>query len=613
VYEYFRQNSYGKFIIDAYVLDWTDSAKSESKCAGTSQGISDEFLECVIPALDKLEQLNLDRDDPFDWFDHDKNGDGYIDNLIILHNGYPAETGAQGAIRSHARVANSNVWSSNFAGTRVGYYAVASAYRGQKGDRIARFNVMMHEYIHTFGAIDLYDVDFGGNGIGGYDIMGYPVGQGNSFIHPGTVGPYTKQFLGWLDPIEITQDGTYPANPSLTSGQVYKISMGYPDGEYLLIENRQPLEWDAKFWDGGGLVIWSIDESKDLNDSTQTRVAILQADGRRDMEKKVNLGDGDDLWKSGGSKSELSDSGNPNTKSRRNDQSTGLRIYDFSASQTEMEFTIGNLAPTPPVPTPAPVPAPITAITPAPQTKTPAPDATPAPQSIAPAGATPQPQTTAPQATAFPAPATQTTVSPATSKPQAPDPDPTGKPTQTTSTASPVVQSACLYVINTDRCPPFMIDQELKEGCDCYNFCGGGQAAGDCCAYGESCGSISCPGGDFIAGCEPNQQPPGPVAPTAPPITELECQVTAMTDRCPRLMTTITPRPEECDCYNFCNNGEITCCKFNEACAVACRGEVVAGCVEQPSTPAPTPAPVPKQVDVPTGGFPTFFWPDGFT
>ena len=53
------------------------------------------------------------------------------------------------------------------SGIRVGYYAVASAYRGRQGENIARLNFIVHEFIHTAGMIDLYDLAFEGNGCGG--------------------------------------------------------------------------------------------------------------------------------------------------------------------------------------------------------------------------------------------------------------------------------------------------------------------------------------------------------------------------------------------------------------------------------------------------------------
>jgi hypothetical protein len=57
--------------------------------------------------------------------------------------------------------------------------------------------------------------------------------------------------------------GHYPGLPdqlklSTTSNTVYKIKAGYPEGEYLLIENRQPTEYNMMM-EGGGLAIYHID------------------------------------------------------------------------------------------------------------------------------------------------------------------------------------------------------------------------------------------------------------------------------------------------------------------------------------------------------------------
>ena len=182
-----------------------------------------------------------------------------------------------------------------------------------------------------------------------------------------------------------------------------------------MIENRQQVGWDLSFWGGGGIVIWSIDETAVENDATQTRVKIVQADGREDLENMVNLGDADDIWVAG---KELDDTGFPNTRSRRTGQSTGLRIYDFTPLQTEMQFTIGL-------------------------------STTPAP--------TPSLETASPVETASPI--------------ETPSPVETPLPTPE-RTCSPGDTDCCLVRIDTDECPPLVAATTPELGCDCYNYCG---------------------------------------------------------------------------------------------------------------------------------------------
>ena len=257
---YFSENSYGLYNLDFYVQDWVQPGKTEAECAGSNQGLHGGFVDCFTSALQLLE------DQFFSWLEFDENNDGFIDNLIVLHNGYNGEYGEPDEdgtppsqrIRSHAGASpiGADEWYSTFCGTSVGYFATTSAYRGFAGANIARFNVVMHEFLHTLNMIDLYDIDFVGNGCGGYDLMSYPVGQANDITNPANIGPWTKIFMGWLEPIEITADGTYTAEASLTSNQIYKVSKGLEEGEYFLIENKHATGWDVNMWGGGGVVIW---------------------------------------------------------------------------------------------------------------------------------------------------------------------------------------------------------------------------------------------------------------------------------------------------------------------------------------------------------------------
>lgn len=62
-----------------------------------------------------------------------------------------------------------------------------------------------------------------------------------------------------MDPIRITQDGYYAMQPAEVSGNVFRIDAGYPNGEYLLLENRQGIKWSSD-WPQKGLVVLHIDE-----------------------------------------------------------------------------------------------------------------------------------------------------------------------------------------------------------------------------------------------------------------------------------------------------------------------------------------------------------------
>jgi len=138
----------------------------------------------------------------------------------------------------------------------------------------------------------------------------------NSQAYPGHLSAWTKFYLGWLRPIEITSDGIYKASPVELEPQVYRISQGFYHGEYLLIENRQPIQgdFDEFFWRPGGILIYYIDENNFRvsgqgnsprggpfqenwpQNGNHYPVALLQRDGKYELEQALNRGHPDDFY-----------------------------------------------------------------------------------------------------------------------------------------------------------------------------------------------------------------------------------------------------------------------------------------------------------------------------
>jgi hypothetical protein len=196
-----------------------------------------------------------------------------------------------------------------------------------------------------------------------YDIMANPYGWLVNPGIPGHMGPYSRIAAGWLNYIEIVEDGVYAIQPSEMSSQLYVIRQGFPDGEYLVIENRQKVKWDAD-WPANGLIIWHIDEAAPLQTrrswpgkagwpADHFRVAVLSPDGNYDLEKGNNLGDEGDFWVQGMT---LGPSSNewPNTMAYKNGNllETGISLTVLSRPGFIMNFQVsglsGSLSPGPP-------------------------------------------------------------------------------------------------------------------------------------------------------------------------------------------------------------------------------------------------------------------------
>jgi M6 family metalloprotease-like protein len=269
-----------------------------------------------------LEQL----DNPgFDFDHYDQDGDGVLDSVVFLHSGYGAERGSvdcetgtswENRIWSHAMMrAKDDAWVSKSGKVRLGAYMVTSAYRGRCYTNIARIGLVVHEYLHTLGLPDLYgtsgSIGPALGGLAGYDTMANPGGQSYRQAWPGFLSPWSKKDAGWLDPIEIVVDGTYTMRPSELYQDVYMIRQGYADGEFLMMENRQPLFYDAYLWTGG-VLIYHVDENVSRNgngrpgfpgsprwpsNGNHQKIALLQADGRYQVDMQRSNGDANDFYR----------------------------------------------------------------------------------------------------------------------------------------------------------------------------------------------------------------------------------------------------------------------------------------------------------------------------
>jgi hypothetical protein len=234
-------------------------------------------------------------------------------------------------------------------------YHISPAIWGTCGSTIGRIGVIAHETGHFLGLPDLYDSDSrGGSGIGSYGLMANSWGFDGSQKYPPHFCAWSKIQLGWLSPTVIS-----PGNHSLpqvqTSASVYRIDHGFPSGEYLLIENRQRVGFDAVM-PQGGLAIWHIDDTTGYNtegypgqanwpsNGNHYRVALLQADGGYDLERGADRGDAWDVWHSG---AELAPSNAPNTGPFPNTDAyqngtliqTNNRIANVSAAGATMTFS----------------------------------------------------------------------------------------------------------------------------------------------------------------------------------------------------------------------------------------------------------------------------------
>ncbi len=289
LYSYYKQASDGNMEISGTVLGWYSS--SQSMVYYGKDGDSLDNANCSISELAK-EALLLAGKDGFDFSDYDKNGDGKIDHIIIIHAGPGQEINNKpygtDCIWSHfGKIQPSELIGKLYAEK----YCMVSEY--------SPIGVIAHEFGHSLGLPDLYDNTFVSNGIGIWGIMGYGAWlMGGKY--PSLPCAWSKVFLGWIKPDEIIKDDRI----IMDNGRNQIIKIPIDENEYFLVENRRRIGFD-EYLPEEGILIWHIDDSvgcvdaNDVNNNVyHKRVDLEEADGCFDLDKRINYGDTGDIYNS---------------------------------------------------------------------------------------------------------------------------------------------------------------------------------------------------------------------------------------------------------------------------------------------------------------------------
>ena len=262
--DYYNEVSRGAFDVDGIVTRWYTLSRDYAAYANGQGGFGAAPFNAQQMALDAVRAADPDVD--FSQFDNDGpdgipdsgDDDGEIDALFIVHAGPGGEETAS----------DNDIWSHkwNLPGTAAAVDSVlAFAYTTQPerwqrttpsttaGDLMS-VGVFCHEFGHVLGLPDLYDTSGlpGANeGLGEWDLMasglynhmpGEPTGS-----KPAHLSAWSKMRVGWLEPVWVLQDTLAVTIPPVeNTGLAYRLwTNGVDAGEFFLVENRQPIGFDA--------------------------------------------------------------------------------------------------------------------------------------------------------------------------------------------------------------------------------------------------------------------------------------------------------------------------------------------------------------------------------
>ena len=167
---------------------------------------------------------------------------------------------------------------------------------------------LTHELGHSvWGWPDLYDYTGNSHGTGLYTVM-----SGNQST--GDIEPVGGPFLlaeGWVRPVRIERHDRIDLLPDGNS--IARYDNPLDAREYFVVEARQKTTiGNAAFPVPVGLLIWHVDERvttgntlPQMTPEEHYLISVEQADGRFDLERRVNSGDATDIYVPGGAFSEF--------------------------------------------------------------------------------------------------------------------------------------------------------------------------------------------------------------------------------------------------------------------------------------------------------------------
>ncbi len=200
-----------------------------------------------------------------DFSEYDCNKDGIIDNVHIIYAGNNQAAGApSNAIWSHQwNIEDKNITYNN---VKLSSYSCSSELRGAKDSIINTIGSFCHEYLHSWGLIDMYDTNKETEGLskalyGNLSIMdnGYELNEGNT---PPYLNAIEREIIGTATIIDLVPGNKYTLLPINENGTIGRIKTN-TEGEYFLLECRNMSKWD-KFIAGEGLVVYHVDKSENI-------------------------------------------------------------------------------------------------------------------------------------------------------------------------------------------------------------------------------------------------------------------------------------------------------------------------------------------------------------
>lgn len=297
VYDYFKAQSGGQFEFTFDVVGPYEMPNSYKYYGKDYGGVGvDQHLGKLIGTACEYADADVDFSD-YDW-----DGDGEVDQVFVLYAGQGQAAGGDANTVWPQAGKLSGVGSDQapvtLDGVKVDTYA-CSCELGQF-NTIDGIGTICHEFSHCFGLPDMYDTGSFGSTTRKYGMYTWSLMDMGNYLDngftPAGYTAYEQMFCGWRQLVELSSDADVTdMKPLSDGGNAYIIYNDNHRDEYYILENRQPVGWDAAL-PGHGLLVVHVDYDKSVWEANKVntyseRCTVIPADNSRGWEDGDAAGD----------------------------------------------------------------------------------------------------------------------------------------------------------------------------------------------------------------------------------------------------------------------------------------------------------------------------------
>ena len=285
---YYREVSYGQMEVQPGPMDGVIPKGNQWYRAKNPMGYYGVGDRHVVRYRELVTEACAAADATVDFSAYDRDGDGVVDHLFIIHAGDDEASTFTG-------VYGDDIWSVLVPGVNRRFDGVLVRTAILVGEEPSfdkpHLGIYFHEFFHDFGAPDVYGRFIGARdhkwGLMGFDgpYQGNLIDGIGDGLHPSHIIGYLKWDFdarpengkqGWIEPVEIRENVSNLQIPSFElapkENKLFKLDIDLPDKvgvsgnsvEFFLIENRYRSSgalFDTHLPESG-ILIWHIDETK---------------------------------------------------------------------------------------------------------------------------------------------------------------------------------------------------------------------------------------------------------------------------------------------------------------------------------------------------------------